>query len=50
MLADNDEIRMTKLEGMTNDRAYRSSVIRALGLFRDSAFLLRHSGIARSER
>lgn len=47
----NDEILMTKLEGMTNDRTadFRFR-IRASNLFRHSAFVLRHSGVAESER
>src|SRR5215472_8090571 len=45
----NDEIRMTKLEGMmndqmTNDPAYRLFVIRASGLIRHSTFVLCHLG------
>jgi len=40
----NDEIRMTKLEGMTNDlTANFFSGIRTSRLFRHSAFVLRHS-------
>jgi hypothetical protein len=38
----NDEIRMTKLEGMMNDRA-KCFFVRASNLFRHSTFVLRHS-------
>ena len=44
-LADNDAIRITKIEGMTKDRTANFFFfgIRASSLFRHSAFVLRHS-------